>query len=382
MSAEPETAAPIAAEAVGHPAAHTAGGLLTIDLDAIAANWCLLRERMGPGRDTTGVVKADGYGLGAAPVARTLAAAGCRQFFVALPEEGVALRRALPDHPIYVLSGPFAGSLPTFVRNGLRPVLNTPEQVAEWLAHGPADRPYALHVDTGMNRLGLTLAEFDQLADRLDPAIVMSHLACADTVAHSLTAEQVARFAAVRARLPRAVACLANSPGHFIDGELGREALFDLGRPGISLYGGNPRPGHPNPMRQVVTLQLKILQVRRVDTPQGVGYGASHYVSGGTRLATVAAGYADGLLRSLSNAGWGMLGGVRVPVAGRVSMDLITFDVSAVAEDEARAGGLITILGDGHTIDDLAAEAGTIPYEILTSLGRRYARAYVGGAGA
>lgn len=362
------------------PAPDAAGGLLTIDLGAIADNWRLLRDRMGPGRTSAGVVKADGYGLGAAAVARTLAAAGCRTFFVALPEEGAALRASLPDHPIYVLSGPFPGSLPLFARHGLRPVLNSPEQVRDWLAHAPTDWPYAVHVDTGMNRLGLSLDDVAALADRLDPAIVMSHLACADEPGHPLTATQVERFRAVRARLPRAVACLANSPGHFIDREFGPDALFDLGRPGVALYGGNPCPGTPNPMRQVVTLQLKILQVRRVDTPQTVGYGASHRIAGGTRLATVAAGYADGLLRSLSNSGHGMLGGVRVPVAGRVSMDLITFDVSAVAEHAARPGALISVLDDHHTVDDLAREAGTIPYEILTSLGRRYARRYVGGA--
>lgn len=362
------------------PSPDHAGGLLTIDLGAIAWNWRLLRDRMGPGRTSAGVIKADGYGLGAPAVARTLAAAGCRTFFVALPEEGVRLRAALPGHPIYVLSGPLGDSLPLFTDHNLRPVLNTPEQVQAWLSHAPADRPYALHVDTGMNRLGLTPAEFDTLADRLAPAIVMSHLACADQDGHPLTAEQVARFRAVRNRLPDAVACLANSPGHFIDDALGADALFDLGRPGVALYGGNPTPGRPNPMRQVVTLQLRILQVRRVDTPGTVGYGASRRVSGGARLATVAAGYADGLLRSLGNNGWGMLGAVRVPVAGRVSMDLITFDVSAVAEDEARPGAWITVLDDRHTIDDLAAEAGTIPYEILTSLGRRYARRYEGGS--
>lgn len=362
------------------PSPDHAGGLLTIDLSAIADNWRLLRDRMGPGRTCAGVVKADAYGLGAAAVARTLAAAGCQTFFVALPEEGVRLRAALPDHPIYVLSGPFPGSLPLFARHALRPVLNTPEQVADWLAHGPAGLPYAVHVDTGMNRLGLSMAEFESLADRLAPAIVMSHLACADEDSHPLTATQVERFQAVRSRLPDAIACLANSPGHFINDALGDQALFDLGRPGIALYGGNPTPWRPNPMRQVVTLQLKILQVRRVDTPGTVGYGASHPVSGGSRLATVAAGYADGLLRSLSNTGWGRLGSTRVPMAGRVSMDLITFDVSAVAEDDARPGALITLLDDEHTVDDLAAEAGTIPYEILTSLGRRYARRHIGGS--
>lgn len=352
-----------------------AGGLLTIDLAAIAENWRILCRRMGPGRESAGVVKADGYGLGLGPVARTLAAAGCRTFFVALPEEGLRLRRILPENPIYVLSGPLPGTEALFIEHALIPVLNSAEQVRAWRAHAPS-APYGLHVDTGMNRLGISADSLPTLPDDLAPALVMSHLACADEPGHPLNARQLALFREVRARFPGAVASFANSSGHF----LGADYLFDLGRPGVSLYGGNPQPGTPNPMRQVVTLQAKILQVRRVDTPQTVGYGATRRIPGGARLATVATGYADGLLRSLSNTGWGRLGGQRVPVVGRVSMDLIVFDVTAVPEDQARPGQAIVLLDAEHTVDDLAQEAGTIPYEILTSLGRRYARRYRGTA--
>lgn len=350
-----------------------AGGILTVDLDAIADNWRILSKRMGRGRTSAAVVKADAYGLGAARVAPVLAKAGAPCFFVALPHEGVRLRAVLPKHPIYVLSGPLPGTEPLFYANALRPVLNTPEQVATWLAQWPGV-PYALHVDTGMNRLGLTLSEFDTLASRLDPEIVLSHLACGDESGHPLNTTQLAAFQGVRDRLPRAKASLANSSGHF----LGDEYLFDLGRPGVALYGGNPTPGQPNPMRPVARLDLRVLQVRQIDSSGSVGYGATHSISGGCRVATVAAGYADGLLRSLGNAGFGHLGDIRVPIVGRVSMDLISFDVTAAPD--AAAGDLISVLDSRHTIDDLATEAGTIPYEILTSLGRRYARRHVGGA--
>lgn len=351
-----------------------AGGFLTVDLDAVVENWRILCRRMPEGRDSAAVVKADAYGLGAEVVGQALAGAGCRTFFVALAEEGIRLRKALPDLPIYVLSGPFPGAIPTFRAHNLRPVLNCPTQVNAWLEHCP-DLPYALHVDTGMNRLGLTRAEFGALRDTLAPAVIMSHLACGDEPDNPLNTRQLANFREVRAAFPGAVASLANSPGHFLGPEYG----FDLGRPGVAIYGGNPTPGRPNPMKPVVGLELRVIQVRQIDSPQAVGYGATHRVSGGARLATVAAGYADGLLRSLSNTGWGTLAGVRVPVVGRVSMDLITFDVSAVPAAEATPGAFISLLDGEHTVDDLAAEAGTIPYEILTSLGRRYARRYIGG---
>lgn len=350
-----------------------AGGLLTVDLGAIADNWRLLNGRMGKGRSSAAVVKADAYGLGADRVAPVLAKAGAPCFFVALPDEGVRLRAVLPKHPIYVLSGPLPGTEPMFYANALRPVLNSPEQVAIWLAQWPGV-PYALQVDTGMNRLGLTMTEFEALADRLDPKIVLSHLACADEPDHPLNARQRVAFQSVRDRLPKAKASLANSSGHF----LGADYLFDLGRPGVALYGGNPAPGKPNPMHPVVRLDLRILQVRQIDSAGSVGYGATHSISEGRRVATVAAGYADGLLRSMGNAGSGHLGDIRVPMVGRVSMDLITFDVTDVAA--AKAGDMISVLDHRHTIDDMATEAGTIPYEILTSLGQRYARRHVGGA--
>lgn len=368
--------------------AQWAGGLLSIDLSAIAGNWRYMAQKMAPG-EAAGVVKADAYSLGAPTVARVLAASGCQTFFVATPAEGVRVRKAVPHAPIYVLSGPIGGpdgsaaSLTPFLTHALRPVINSSGQLAHWRAHAPSDAPYALHVETGMNRLGLPENEVRALADSLSPAVVMSHLACADTPDHPQNAEQARRFAALRALFPDARGSLANSAGVF----LGTDWHFDLARPGIALYGGNPIPGRPNPLSQVVTLQLKILQVRHVDTPQCVGYGATHRTQSDCWLATVGAGYADGLFRTLSSSGWGLLGGRRVPMAGRVSMDLITFDVTSAPRDAVREGAMITLIGrDGetgaqaHTLDDLASEADTISYEILTALGSRYARRYCGGA--
>lgn len=329
---------------------------------------------------TAAVVKADGYGLGAIEVASALAAAGCRLFFVAQLDEGVALRVALPAIEIAVLNGVLPGTAPDFAAHDLVPVLNDLGQVAAWrkLCRDAGPRPAMLHLDTGMARLGLPAAELAAIA--ADPALldgvplraVMSHLACADEPAHPLNAEQLRRFQVARAALPAAPASLAASSGIL----LGPGWHFELVRPGVALYGVNPQPATPNPMAQVIALKAKILQVRDVDRGMTVGYGATHLVDRPSRIATVAAGYADGLLRSLSNRGSAVLGGHRVSVVGRVSMDLITLDVSSVEPALAQPGALVDLVGPGHTVDDLAAEAGTIGYEILTALGRRYHRVW------
>ncbi|GAA0600511.1 alanine racemase [Caenispirillum bisanense] len=366
-----------------------AAAILTIDLDALAANWRQLADRLAPGGcECAGVVKADGYGLGAAPVGRTLHAAGCRTFFVAQAEEGVELRAALgPQRPatVFVLAGLLPGTADRLAARGLAPVLSTPEQVAAWRdlpagQRAAMGRP-ALHLDTGMRRLGLTVAEAEALlADAaaladLDPALVLTHLACADEPAHPLNAEQHALFGRLRARLPGVRASYANSSGIFLEGA----PLFDQARPGIALYGGNPTPGRPNPMRPVVRLQAKVLQVRRIDAVESVGYGATHRMAAGSRVATVGVGYADGWPRALGNRGCGVLAGRRVPIVGRVSMDLTLFDVSRSPASEARPGAMIDLIGPDLPIDEVAASAGTISYEVLTRLGRRYGRVYVGG---
>jgi len=362
--------------------AATAGAILTVDLDAIAANYCLLRDRLD-GAACAAVVKADAYGLGADRVAPTLYGVGCRHFFVALPDEAIALRRILPDAEIYVFIGPLPGTAPVYHEHGLVPVLNDLGQIERWqqLSAGQGPLPAVLHIDTGMNRLGLgpdegarLIAEPERL-DGIDLRYVMSHLASAEAPDDPLNRAQLDRFTAFHDALPALPASLANSSGIF----LGPAFHFDLARPGAALYGVNPTPGAANPMRNVVRLGGRIVQLRDVDSPMTVGYGATHRVAKKGKIATISVGYADGYLRSLSGRGSCLIGGVRVPVVGRVSMDLITVDVSNVPMQELEPGGFAELLGDDHSIDDLAREGGTIGYEILTALGHRYHRTYLGG---
>ena len=362
-----------------------AGAVLTIDLDAIAANWRLLEGRLA-GAQCAAVVKGDAYGLGMDKVAPALAAVGCRTFFVAHLAEGVALRTLLSDAAIHVLNGLAPGSEPVFRAHRLAPVLNSLAEVDAWSRFARAcGTPLAadVHIDTGMSRLGLppddqeVLAREQHRLEGIEAAYVMSHLACADEPDHPLNARQLEAFGRAREALPGAGATLANSSGIF----LGAAYHFDMVRPGAALYGFAPVPGQPNPMVQVVRLQGKILQVRDVDTPQTVGYGATHRFGRRAKIATVAAGYADGYLRSLSNSGSGYIGDVRVPVVGRVSMDLTTFDVSHVPGDGARPGAPVDLIGPYNPVDAVAAEAGTNANEIFTSLGARYRRVYRGGVG-
>ena len=358
--------------------------MLTVDLGAIAENWRSLRDRVTPG-ECGAVVKADAYGLGVGPVSMALYRAGCRRFFVATLDEGVELRRIVPaDATIYVLNGPMGSATAGLLdRERLVPVLNSPNDIATWGDHARANggRPAVLSLDTGMSRLGLAPADARALANEpsalegLTLEVVMSHLACAEDATHPMNERQAVLFDALRAGLPSAPASLANSGGIF----LGPRYHYDLARPGAALYGVSRSTGAPEQMNQVIVLKAKILQVRVVDSDSAVGYGATCQVTRGTRLATVATGYADGYLRSLSNSGHGYIGDVRVPVAGRISMDLIVFDISGVPDGTAGPGDTIELIGPRHTVDDLADEADTIGYEILTSLGGRYRRDYIGG---
>ena len=362
--------------------ADRAGAILVIDLAGITANWRLLAQIVEPAI-CAAVVKADAYGLGAAQVSAALASAGCRLFFTATIEEGVALRGVLPEpFEIAVLNGALAGCAEAFIEYRLVPVLNDPGQIAEWqqIAVRQGELLAMLHLDTGMARLGLTMRDFDRLAGLLrKPSAIrwrglISHLACADEPAHPLNEVQQARFASARSRLRPMPASLAASSGIF----LGPAFHYDFVRPGAALYGINPQPGGLNPMRQIVRLRGRILQVREVDRGESVGYGATHLMNAPGRLATVAVGYADGWPRSLCPRGSGRLGGKRVPLVGRVSMDLVVFDVSDVDPAIARPGGFIELLGDDYGVDAAATDAGSIGYEILTALGRRYHRVYRG----
>ena len=354
--------------------------LLTVDLAAIAANYRLLAAKAAPA-EVAPAVKADAYGLGISAVAPALHRAGARSFFVAWLAEGIRLRALLPDVAIYMLNGLEPGQAAAYPAHRLVPCLDSRDAIDEWLAAAPG-APAALHLDTGISRLGLPPEEWAALARepallaRLAPVLAMSHLAAADDPADPMSAKQRALFLdAVRAlglagRVPLS---LANSSGIF----LGPDFHLDMVRPGAAIYGLAPLTGHPNPMRQPVRLQAKILQVRRVDSGMTVGYGATHRTIRPSLLATISAGYADGIFRALGNRGHACLGAVRVPMVGRVSMDLLTLDVTDAPAALVRRGAWVDLIGPAQTVDDLAAEAGTIGYEILTALGSRYPRRYL-----
>ncbi len=368
-----------------------AGAILTVDLGAVVANWTQLRDRVVPA-ECSAVVKADAYGLGVARVVPALAAAGCRTFVVAQFEEALAVRRALePAAPeaqaevqIFSLGGLPAGCEEEFLANRILPVLNHLGEIAAWRAFASSRGevlPAVIHIDTGMNRLGLGPDELDELAahperlEGIDVRYWMTHLACADEFDSPMTGEQLDRFRAALARLPKAKASFANSSGIFH----GKAHHFDLARPGCALYGVNPTPHLPNPMQGTVRLDARLLQVRNCAVPMTVGYGAAHKVTGPARIATIGVGYADGYLRSLSGKGHIFVDGIAAPIVGRISMDLITIDVTGLPESVAHAGRMVELIGPNRPVDTVAAEGGTIGYEILTSLGRRYHRVYVGG---
>jgi len=360
------------------------GGILEIDLDALADNWRSL-DRLSGKAETAAVLKANAYGTGIEMAGPALHAAGCRTFFVALPEEGIRLRAVLPTARIFILHGLFEGAEELYCEHRLIPLLNTLDEIARWQITARMRNtilPAAIHLDTGMTRLGLDLADVLKLQSDpsrltgIDVSFWASHLACGDEPDHAMNAAQLRRFNAMRAMVPAAPGSLANSAGI----HLGADYHFDLVRPGIALYGGNPTPDPVTRPRPVVHLKARILQVHSVSEPETVGYGATHTVSGRADIATVSVGYADGYLRALGGKGYGMIGDKRVPIAGRVSMDLITFDVTAIPAEQRRPGQWISLIGGGVELDDLAACAGTIAYELLTGLGARYQRIYRGGA--
>ena len=353
---------------------------LTIDLDAVADNYRQLCIRTDPAQ-TGAVVKANAYGLGASRVAPRLWAAGCRFFFVATLDEGLALRDLLPEAEIAVLGGIIQGTEVEFVTARLIPVLNDPGDIQRWSAACRATQqslPSILHVDTGMARLGLTPAQAQHLAEdkttveKLSFQYLMSHLACPDTPDHPQNRLQLERFRECRSLFPGIKTSFANSSGIF----LGRDYFGDLTRPGAALYGINPTPDKPNPMRPVVRLMARVLQIRDIGTDESVGYGATWHALEPSRIATIAMGYADGFLRSASNQGHIAIGTLKAPIIGRVSMDLITVDISRLPKDAVRNGDMVEIIGPNRDIDQVALDADTIGYEILTSLGHRLQRHY------
>jgi len=367
--------------------------ILTIDLDAIAANYRLLQRQVGRAA-CAAAVKADGYGLGAIQVAPALYRTGCRDFFVATLDEGLVLRDVVGrDARVYILNGLAPDNVELMLRVGLTPVINGPRDAAVWADYdwasvhgGPqVPPPVVLQLDTGMSRLGFGAADLERLMagdflDRHPPALVISHLGCADDPASAMNARQLATF---RARIAALKARLATTPSYSLVASagifLGTDYHFDLVRPGAALYGINPVPGRPNPLRPVLRLQAKILQVHDVDAGTLVGYGATHKCAHPTRIATIACGYADGLFRALSSQGAVHVGDHRAPIVGRVSMDLLSIDVGAVPPDLARPGLTVDIIGPRQDVDTLARDAATIGYEVLTGLGPRFHRIYQGG---
>jgi alanine racemase len=352
----------------------TAQAILEVDLAAVVANWRTLQVRH-PSGPVAGVIKADGYGLGARRIAAALYAAGCRHFFVAYLNEALAVRDVVPGAMLAVMGGLIPGTDCVYRAHDLTPVLGSLDEIALWQRIGQG-RDAILHVDTGMSRLGLDARELAVLArdrSRLDGTkirYVMSHLVSSEVPDDRLNQVQRQRFASARALLPPASTSLANSSGIFLGPEFGS----DLARAGAALYGINPTPGHPNPMRGVVRLSIRVLAVR--DIPQGasVGYNATWSAARPSRIATAALGYADGFHRSLSGRGSVCFDDNPIPLVGRVSMDLTTFDVTD--HPAVQPGCWLEVLGPHRSPDDVAAAAGTNGYEVLTSLGRRLHRVY------
>lgn len=366
---------------MGATSEHSAAGArLTIDLGALAENWRTLAA-MAPNAETAAVVKADAYGIGVARAAPALLNAGCRTFFVATLQEGIDLRALLPNVAIFVLNGLAIGKAAEYAAHRLQPVLNSKPELDEWRNAGLDLRP-AIQIDTGMNRLGLPLAEAESLLSNgdlmqaLDPALVLSHLACADEPGNAKNAEQLVAFGRVRSMLPGVRASFANSAGIM----LGPDYQFDLTRPGIALYGGRASVDRPA-LRTVVTAEAPVLQLRDAAPGETVGYGARQTLKRPARLATLGVGYADGYHRAAGSSDERrgasiFVRGEAAPLVGRVSMDLMVADVTGI--DGVTRGDWGELFGPNIMLDDVAERAGTIGYELLTDLGRRYERRYVG----
>ncbi len=385
QSITPDEATPPADDpATAGPPEKETGGILTIDLSAIEANWRALGRHVMP-NECAAVVKADAYGCGIEPVVARLAKAGCKSFFVADLAEARRARAAAPQQAIYVLNGLAPGTAPIFAEVNARPVIGSLVELAEWDAFCNAQQwrgGAALHVDTGMNRLGITANEAAALAPRIRSenhgiTLLMSHLACAELTDHPLNERQIKLFREVRILYRGIPSSLANSSGIFLDAA----AHCDMVRPGVALYGVNPTPGRTNPMHPVVELRARIVQVRNVLRGETIGYDGIWTAKRSTRLAVVGVGYADGYLRAASSTderpgGNAMIADKRCPIAGRVSMDLIAIDITDLPDAAARRGDYVTLIGDDLTVDEVAQAASTIGYEVLTGLGRRYHRVY------
>lgn len=345
--------------------------VLSIDLRAVAANYRQLQGMTGA--DVAGVIKADAYGCGAVPVFKALRKAGCGTFFVATPDEAIELREQDSGAQIMVLGGLYEGAEDFYAGRGIIPVLNSMDDCRRWAKTAGTfgqRLPAALHYDTGMNRLGLAAEDLPETR-AFDVRLVMSHFACSDEKAHAMNERQAAAFERIASAYPKTYKSLCNSSGIFRS----KKWHYDLVRPGYALFGGNPTPEAKNPMKRVVSLKTRILQVREVKQGESAGYSATHVFHKPTRIATVALGYADGFARAGSNKAKLYWGDHPCPIVGRVSMDLIIVDIGHLAE-HPQAGEWLEVLGPHQGVDDLARDCGTIGYEILTSLGPRHMRVY------
>jgi alanine racemase len=370
------------------PPFSAAAGVLTIDLHALADNWRLLAKRVSPA-ECASVIKANGYGIGLEPAAHALFAAGCRTFFVAQVEEGARARAALGEGPvIFVLNGLQAGADPSdYVRHALSPVFGSADELGRWgrVPGGRNAPPCAIHVDTGMSRLGFASAVEAKAAlarrsERIGVGLAMSHFVASEAPDSPWNALQIDQFDKARALFPGVPASLANSSGIF----LVQRPNYDLARPGYALYGGNPTPFTANPMRTVVKLEARIQQIRSIEPGVSVGYDAEWQAERPTRLATLLVGYGDGLPRgagATSRRGGAdvIIAGRRCPLVGRISMDLSVADITELPEGSARAGDFAEVLGSEIGVDELGARSGVIGYNVLTGLGARYRRTYIGG---
>lgn len=348
---------------------------LTIDLSTLVENYRALRARHAKNH-ISAVVKANAYGLGVRAVSKALWNEGCRTFFVATLEEAIELRGILPAAAIGVFSGIFAGQERDFQQHQLRPVLNDLGMIERWVVKARQSAKI-VHVDTGMTRLGLSESDLRNIAPTLEKfsPMLMSHLACANEPLHAKNVEQLMRFEAALALVPGAKATFANSSGLYLPASF----HFDMGRPGCALYGINPTDG-PNPMKQVARLCAPILQIRELDRDETVGYGATYEARKGDRFAIVGFGYADGYSRGFSNCGFAYIGEHKVPIAGRVSMDMVALDISKLQDGQINATMRAEFINDAQPVDDIAAAAGTIGYEIFTRIGARVERVYKQGA--
>lgn len=366
----------------GGPAELEAGGILTVDLAAIFTNYRALAVKVMP-TECAAVVKADGYGCGLEQVVETLGRAGCKTFFVAHLDEARRVRACAPEAAIYVLNGFVSGTGPAFVEAYARPVINSSVELAEWdrfVAESGWTGGCGVHVDTGMNRLGLSIDETAAVAARMQSenhglTLLMSHFACADRPEHPLNDQQIRQFREIRTLFRGIPGSLANSSGIFLDSS----TYCDMVRPGVALYGVNPTPGKPNPMRPVIEVKARVLQVRNVPRGSTVGYNAAWSAKRASRIAVVAAGYADGLARAAAATDGGagrevIAAGKRCRIVGRISMDLLAIDITDLPEGAVRRGDLVTLIGGELSLDQVGAQAGSIGYEVLVNLGRRYHR--------